>query len=185
MARELAIYLRRCCNITGVPTEEQIDELLARFDVEVWPWDMPEGLREVRVGRRVYLDRHLSRRWRRWLKLHGLAHVLVHSGNQIALSVPDTWRVTKQEHRANLIAGWVLMIDLDFHGQALSIPALCEEADIPEESAARFWAGVHNYMGEAETAVDRQWALNAAAEIMVEAIGEENWPLHNQRAAVP
>ncbi|MBM3167367.1 MAG: ImmA/IrrE family metallo-endopeptidase [Chloroflexi bacterium] len=73
----------------------------------VWPFLEP--IKEVKQGRWIGLADSLSRKERRYLIAHALAHHLMHCGNQLSFRDWQTSTRRRQEKEADCFAAHILM----------------------------------------------------------------------------
>lgn len=140
MASELAAHIRRESGITGVPTTDEIAEIIRGQGAVLNSDQSFRGeLLGVCIRRRIAVRQGLSEADRRHVLLHELSHFLMDSGNQHYYLRGDYWQARKQERRAELIAGWLLFEDAFSPGAEWTVESLAEHGNVPVEFVARWW----------------------------------------------
>lgn len=147
----LAQYLRKKHNIHGVPTDRQIDAMLRGASLILDPdWPFAGRIQAVYVLGHVAIRTGLTNDWRRWVKLHELAHHLLHTGNQIVGWEVNPLRVCQQERAADALAGYILLGELieryQQDDEAFSVAAVAELADVPAECISH-WCEIVGMVG--------------------------------------
>lgn len=146
MPCQTARRLRQEHSVTGIPTDEQIDATLDAVGLTVIDFPFAPGINEVIIDNYVGLRIGLSRRWRRWLKLHALAHRLFDDGNQFYLLRQDSAIVAQQENRAELFTVTFLLDGLD-RRECQDAYSVARAAEVPERCVRRWWDLYGQYQG--------------------------------------
>lgn len=136
--REVALELRAQHGIRDILSDGDLDELMGELGVTVEERRFRSGVSELIVDDVVVLDTRLAHSWRRWLKAHALGHHLLHSGNQLEMSllVQGHW-----ERQVEEFAGWLIFGTLPFSVSSGNVDAgmLAEWGDVPVECVRRWW----------------------------------------------
>jgi hypothetical protein len=87
--------------------EDSLDDALKAEGLSITEAPVTLPMREFRQGKVIGIRIDQPSRWRLWLKAHALGHYLMHRGDQDKFA--DGVVVDKQEHQADLFAGYLLI----------------------------------------------------------------------------
>lgn len=135
VARGRAIEVRNRSRLAGYISDEQLSEVLQHYRLQVICHTFRGNATEVLHGLRLWLHQPLERPEKRWLVIHALGHYLLHRGDQFRM--PDLL-IDKQEHQAELFAGWLFLADT---WQRMPAWELAEYHCLPQERIER-WFGL-------------------------------------------
>jgi len=101
-----------------------------------WPFLLP--VKEVKQGRWIGIAEGISKRERRHLIAHALAHQLLHCGNQLSFRDWQKTIVCKQEREAEECAAHILMPETEL-ARVIDMPVweIAEHFGVPEELACQ------------------------------------------------
>lgn len=157
MPNDLAAMLRRRYRVSGVPSDRDIDRMVRGEGLRIMEYPLAGRIRELLYEDCLIIRTDQSRRWKRWVKLHGLAHWLLHDGNQLYMDGANSVIVRKQEKQAERFAGHIVWHEIEPHELGHSIYSLAEYAEVPELCALRWWT----YLLE-DCVIAQEWSINLA-----------------------
>lgn len=105
-------------------------------------WPFLEPIKEVKQGRWIGIADGLSRKERRYLIAHALAHHLMHCGNQLSFRDWQKSSHRRQENDADCCAAHILMPEEEM-SKLGQIPTweIAEYFEVPEELVIKRMAG--------------------------------------------
>ena len=118
----------------GLPFPIDMEYLASAEGCEVVDWPFLAPVKEVKQGRWIGIAEGVSRRERRYLIAHALAHQLLHCGNQLSFLQWQKATVLKQEQEAEIFAAHILMPQPELD-KVINLPAwdLADYFDVPEK----------------------------------------------------
>ena len=152
MPSDLATHLRRKYGLTKAPSDDEIDAIIHDSGLEIAEREMAGRLRELICRDILFVRADQSRYWKRWVKLHGLAHWLLHDGNQAYLDshALDGTVLSKQERQAEIFAGCMVLGGSLPDSWDNSLYSMAEDAEVPEVCLRRWWFHVLDGVGQAQ-----------------------------------
>lgn len=99
-------------------------------------------LREVVIEDYIFIKNGLTSPWRRWLRAHAFAHILLHVGNQVIIAQTNPLLYNRQELQADLFAGYLLVGDPLRFGPDATLHDIAAWATVPEECLLRWLQAV-------------------------------------------
>lgn len=128
-------------------TEPLVDQILEGYKIVIVPsFPLAGRIREIVIGRYVFVQHGLDPSWRKWVKVHALYHRLYHTGNQLFLDQHEPLITIRQERQANVYTGFVLVGHIDTIARGITITEAAVQADVPLECAHRWWGLVDEWM---------------------------------------
>lgn len=131
-----ARQIRRELVADGQITDDTNDAFLGRRGVERCAFPLAGRLRELCVPDFNLIQTDVLRQWRRWVSLHAIAYLELHTGNHLYLARSLPWLKRRRERQAQECAGWILYDELP--AGPWIVPILAAQAGVPPECVERW-----------------------------------------------